>query len=103
MTNIEEMKYWLINNEEELPKQGLAPRYDLMPTNPKAFGLTDCKIASESIIDANFFWAFSGPSISNGRFPPFNWKNYSGPSAPHFGQIDRYDFKWVRVFINIEK
>ncbi len=38
------MKKWLIMNEEEDVKVGLAPRYDLVKENPSAFGLTDCKI-----------------------------------------------------------
>ena len=38
------MKKWLIKNEEEDPKVGLAPRYDLASSNPSTFGLTDCKI-----------------------------------------------------------
>lgn len=40
------MKKWLINNDNQDPKVGLAPRYDLDPKNPSTFGLTDCKIVT---------------------------------------------------------
>lgn len=92
MTNIDQMKYWLINNEEEVPNRGLAPRYDLKEENPKPFGLTDLKIASENTIKNNYFWAYSGPSTSNGRFPPFSWNNWTDPKTPKQGLALTYDF-----------
>jgi hypothetical protein len=62
------MKKWLIMNENQDPRIGLAPRYDLADKNAKPFGLTDCKIATPETLKDGFIWAISGPTTSNGRF-----------------------------------
>jgi len=72
-------------------------------TNPRAFGLTDLKIANEDTIKQNYFWAYSGPSTSNGRFPPFSWNNWTDPSTPKLGLAATYDFEWVKIPIDLEK
>jgi hypothetical protein len=46
MKTVEDMKHWLIANEEENIKQSLAPRWDLLPQKPVPFGMTDCKVTS---------------------------------------------------------
>lgn len=46
INNVEDMKKWLLNNDNEDPKIGLAPRYDLDKKSPTPFGLTDLKIIS---------------------------------------------------------
>lgn len=89
-------------NEEDKINTGIAPRYDLLE-KPKAFGQTDCKLASEETIKDNYLWAISGPSTSNGRFPPFDWRLWKDPSTPHKGMDDVYNFPWVKIYIDIEK
>ena len=101
MTTIDDMKYWLVNNEEEIPRTGLAPRYDMLEEKARAFGLTDCKIASENTIKENYFWAISGPSNSHGRFPPFDWRKWNGPAMPHKGLAQTYDFQWEKIVIDL--
>ena len=44
INNIEDMKKWLIFNDYDNAKIGLAPRYDQAESGKSAFGLTDCKI-----------------------------------------------------------
>lgn len=44
----------------------------------------------------------SGPSTSNGRFPPFDWNKWTDPETPHFGLADVYDFGWVKIYIDLE-
>ena len=70
------MKKWLLANENENPDVGIAPRYDLKDKNPSAFGLTDLKIITPETLSKGFIWAYSGPSLSNGRFPPFDWNDW---------------------------
>lgn len=65
------MKRWLITNNGTNSSIGIAPRYDLDWPNPKPFGLSDCKIVEVPFADQPFVWAFSGPTISGGKFPPF--------------------------------
>ena len=84
------MKKWLISNEEEDQKVGLAPRYDLAVNNPSPFGLTDCKIVEPG---KNEIIAISGPSTSNSRFTAFNWQKWE--DIPHFGMPLLWDFPWV--------
>lgn len=62
------------------------------------FGLTDCKIISANTQKQNFIWAISGPSTSYGRFPAFNWTQFSDHS--HLGMPDKFDFPWVKVTIH---
>jgi hypothetical protein len=78
-------------------------RYDLSVTKQSAFGMTDCKVSSEETIRENYFWAISGPPVSNGRFPPFDWRTYTGSIVPRVGIVDRSDFEWQRIEIDIEK
>lgn len=40
------MKVWLLKNDEDNPKVGIAPRYDLADSGASAFGLTDLKIVA---------------------------------------------------------
>jgi hypothetical protein len=70
------MKKWLITNEENDTRIGLAPRYDLYEDGPTAFGLTDCKIITPNTENSNFIWAISGPTTSNGRFAAFDWSKW---------------------------
>ena len=70
-----------MTNEEEDPRSGLAPRYDVVETGASAFGLVDCKIITPNTEKLNFIWAISGPSTSNDRFPAFNWDKWS--NTPH--------------------
>lgn len=80
---------------------GLAPRYDLATKNPTLFGLTDCKIVTPETLQSGFIWAISGPSISNGRFPPFDWTNW--PNDFHEGLPRKYNFTWEQYkIINAE-
>lgn len=44
-----------------------------MSHDAAAFGLTDCKVISPNTVQQNYIWAISGPTMSNGRFPAFNW------------------------------
>lgn len=85
------MKKWLINNDNENPTIGLAPRYDLAE-NPTLFGLTDCKIITPQTLKNNYIWAYAGPSMSNGRFPPFDWSNW--PNSTHYGMPRKWNFAW---------
>lgn len=100
MQSEEDMKKWLITNEETYPESGLAPRYDFAQNLSKkeAFGLTDCKIVSANTMRENYVWAISGPSKSNGRFTAFDWSQWSSKS--HLGMPDKYDFPWVKVNIH---
>ena len=66
--------------------------------NAAAFGLTDGKVVSPNTIQQNYIWAISGPTTSNGRFPAFNWQNWSSKS--HYGMPDLYNFTWVKVNIH---
>lgn len=95
------MKKWLIMNEEEDVRVGLAPRYDLTEKGAYAFGLTDCKVISPETSQDNFLWAISGPTQSGGRFPPFSWENW--PNVPHSGMPIKWDFDWVKFPIDNEK
>lgn len=97
INNVEDMKKWLLNNDNEDPKIGLAPRYDLDKKSPSAFGLTDLKIVSPETLQNNFIWAISGPSTSNGRFEPFSWANW--PNSPHFGLPQKWNFTWEKYQI----
>lgn len=47
MKTVEDMKYWLINNQQENIKKSLAPRWDLVSEKPVPFGMTDCKIVND--------------------------------------------------------
>lgn len=98
MNNEEDMKKWLISNDEASPDVGLAPRYDLKASNPIAFGLTDCKIATPNTLKENFIWAISGPTTSNGKFTPFDWTKWGNHS--HLGMPNVFDFPWVKVTVH---
>ena len=39
----------------------------------------------------------SGPSQSNGRFGPFNWKKW--PTVSHEGMPENWNFDWVNYEI----
>lgn len=94
ISNVEDMKKWLINNENEDPRDGLAPRYDLYEKGPALFGLTDCKVVTPDTLRNNYIWAYSGPSMSNGRFAPFDWTNW--PNSVHFGMPRKWNFNWEK-------
>jgi hypothetical protein len=68
---MEDMKSWLITNNHTNPTVGIAARYDLDSANPRTFGLTDCKIVEMPLAWNPYIWAFSGPTMSNGKFPAF--------------------------------
>ena len=96
------MKKWLINNDNQDPKVGLAPRYDLDPKSPSTFGLTDCKIVTPESLNNNYIWAISGPSTSNGKFPAFDWNNW--PNTPHYGMPRKWNFTWEKYpILEVEK
>lgn len=67
----------------------------------RAFGMTDCKVASPETVAQNYFWAISGPPESNGRFPPFDWDNWNIPT-PHAGMPTTFNFTWQKIPIDIE-
>ena len=95
---IDDMKVWLIKNEEDDPRKGIAPRYDLAEKGPSAFGLTDCKIVAAETERKNFIWAISGPSRSGDRFPAFSWSNWT--KVPHNGMPMNWNFDWVQFPID---
>jgi hypothetical protein len=101
MTDEDSMKKWLITNEEEDVREGLAPREDLYTPNPSPYGIIDCKIVSASSLKKNYYWVISSPSTSNGRFPPFTWASF--PNMTHDGMPTVFNFPWVKVEIDIEK
>jgi hypothetical protein len=61
----------------------------------------DCKIGTLDTINRNFIWAISGPTTSNGRFPPFDWRQWN--NYPHQGLPTVYNFDWQAIAIDIEK
>jgi hypothetical protein len=56
--------------------------------------LTDCKIISPEGFNGNYIWAISGPSMSNGRFPAFDWTNWANNS--HYGMPRKWNFTWEK-------
>lgn len=95
---VEDMKYWLLNNDDDDPRVGIAPRYDLAE-KPSAFGLTDLKIITPDTIKNNYIWAISGPTLSNNRFPAFKWEDWATHS--HVGMPRQWNFPWIQFPIDI--
>jgi hypothetical protein len=98
MGTVEGMKQWLLTNEEEDVRVGIAPREDLYLESPNPFGIIDCKIISADTEQQNFYWVISNPTTSNGRFPPFTWDQF--PKFSHEGMPNTYNFTWQKVPIN---
>lgn len=96
------MKKWLLTNQCQDVTVGLAPRYDLSDNvnKKRPFGLTDCKVVSANTLKNNFIWAYSGPTMSNGRFTPFNWAQWQNIS--HLGMPSEYNFDWIKFYIVYE-
>jgi hypothetical protein len=88
------MKTWLITNNGTDPTVGLAPRYDLDPSSPRTFGLTDCKVVEVPFSERPFVWVNSGPTVSNGKFAPFDWTNWMNIS--HEGLARKWNFTWEK-------
>ena len=86
----DDMKKWLLANENEDPRVGIAPRYDLATKGTSTFGLTDLKIITPQTLKEGYTWIYSGPSMSNGRFPAFDWNNW--PDAPSYGMPKKWNF-----------
>jgi hypothetical protein len=72
-----------------------------MDHNGYPYGVLDCKIATLDTIAQNYILAISGPTTSNGRFPPFDWRQWS--DYPHDGLPNLYNFEWQKISIDIEK
>ena len=88
------MKKWLLNNDNQDPTVGIAPRFDLASENSKPYGLTDLKIVSKKTLDSNYLWIYSGPSKNNGKFAPFDWTNW--PQTTNEGMSRKWNFDWQR-------
>ena len=97
INNGADMKYWLLNNDNEDPTIGIAPRYDLKEKSPSAFGLTDLKIVTPATLNNGFIFVYSGPSKSNGKFPPFNWNDWKSEAS--YGMPRIFDFDWEQYTI----
>jgi hypothetical protein len=63
MTNEENIKHWMLMNNETDPGKGIAPRGDLS-SNIEAYGLIDCKVTSLNTDKSNYFWMISSPTTS---------------------------------------
>lgn len=98
MQTVDDMKKWLLTNEEEDVRVGIAPREDQYQQDPQPFGNIDLKIVSAETESNNFYWVISSPTTSNGRFPPFSWKQF--PQMSHEGMPETYNFTWQKVPIN---
>jgi hypothetical protein len=61
--------------------------------------MTDCKILSPETLNENFIWAISGPPTSNGRFAPFDWKDWQ--KYPHEGLNKVYNFTWHKINLQV--
>jgi hypothetical protein len=101
MRTVEDMKHWLLMNEEEDPREGIAPREDCYLPDPQPFGIIDCKILTPDTEQGNYYWLVSSPSTSDGRFAPFTWAAF--PKLSHEGMPLTYNFTWQRAPINYEK
>lgn len=76
MVDEESMKYWMLMNEEEDVRNGIAPREDQYKPSPAPYGIIDCKILTPNTQRENYYWVISSPSLSDGRFPPFDWNQF---------------------------
>jgi hypothetical protein len=101
MKTEEDLKYWLLMNEEDDVREGIAPREDLYQPDPQPYGIIDCKILTPDTEQGNYYWAISSPSTSNGRFAPFSWASF--PNIAHEGMPNTYNFTWMKVPIDSEK
>jgi hypothetical protein len=95
-----DLQYWLLTNEEEDVREGIAPREDLYLADPQPYGIIDCKILTPNSRAGNYYWAISSPSTSNGRFTPFSWTAF--PTLSHEAMPTTYDFPWQKVPLDFE-
>jgi hypothetical protein len=49
----------------------------------------------------NYYWVISSPSLSDGRFPPFDWNQFK--EVNHEGMPTVFNFTWQKVAIDWEK
>lgn len=95
-----DLQYWLLMNEEDDVREGIAPREDLYTADPQPYGIIDCKIITPNSRAGNYYWAISSPSTSNGRFPVFSWNAFS--SVTHEGMPNTFNFTWQKVPLDFE-
>jgi hypothetical protein len=101
MGTTEDVKHWMLINEEEDVREGIAPREDLYKDDPQAFGIIDCKVISPETEAANHYWMISSPSTSGGRFPVFSWSAF--PKVSHEGMPAAFNFTWQKVPLDYER
>jgi len=76
------------------PRNAIASRYDLEPTNASAKGAIDAKFTTSSLIKNLTAMAIAGPT--NQGQPTFVWsQSQFMNSVSHLGQPDEFDFPWV--------
>jgi hypothetical protein len=80
------------------PGRAICSRFDLDEKNPGPGGCYDTKVTSYELQKSMTAHALNGPTTSSG-LPVFSWGqfNTSNPAVNHFGQPDKFDFKFIAV------
>ncbi|KAL0210670.1 hypothetical protein RCL1_005106 [Eukaryota sp. TZLM3-RCL] len=76
------------------PKDAIAARYDLHPTNPRPYGAVDAKVTMVGADGKVFTDIISGPTTQG--HAPFEWAKTKFDDVRQ-GVPEKFDFDWIRV------